>query len=132
MRKKGRFVLEAALLTPGLCLLLVYLVFFTLYAHDYAVCCQCVYESGVKGIYRDGRSSREIEADVEADLRKKLTERLLWIKEAEVSVSASPVRLAVEAGGSGGFLPVGEIRVKQELYRIEPCASVRRCRWLVN
>ena len=30
MKRKGRYVLEAALLVPGVCILLVYVVFFTL------------------------------------------------------------------------------------------------------
>ena len=30
MKKKGRYVVEAAYLVPGICILLVYIVFFTL------------------------------------------------------------------------------------------------------
>ena len=36
-RKKGQFVLEASILVPMICILLVYLVYFTLYTHDCAV-----------------------------------------------------------------------------------------------
>ena len=47
MKKKGRYVVEAAYLVPVICILLVYLVFFTLYAHDYAVCAHTALECGI-------------------------------------------------------------------------------------
>ena len=130
MKKRGRFVLEAALLTPGICILLVYLVFFTLYAHDYAVCVHTALQAGVKGIYQDGRTDPQIQADVETDIAQKLSERLLWLEQEEVSVQASPVRLTIRICGRGSFLPVEGIDIQQEIYRIQPCETVRRCRWL--
>ena len=80
MKQRGRFVLEAALLTPGICILLVYLVYFTLYAHDYAVLAHCALESGVKGIYWEGQSDQETEQEIREDLQWKLQERLLWVQ----------------------------------------------------
>ena len=44
-RKKGRFVLEASILVPMICILLVYLVYFTLYTHDCAVVTHGILES---------------------------------------------------------------------------------------
>ena len=70
-KKKGRFVLEAAALIPGVCILLVYLVYFTLYAHDYAVCSHAALEAGTKGIYREGDSGGEMEEKICRDLQKK-------------------------------------------------------------
>lgn len=69
-KKKGRFVLEAAALIPGVCILLVYLVYFTLYAHDYAVCSHAALEAGTKGIYREGDSGGEMEEKICRDLQK--------------------------------------------------------------
>lgn len=132
MKKKGRLVLEAALLTPGVCILLVYVVFFTLYAHDYAVCVHTVLQTGVKGIYLDGRSDGQIREDVEKDIRQKLSERLLWLRQEDVSVQAGPTRLTIQVSGNGGFLPTDGIDIQQEIYRIQPCEAVRRCRWLGN
>lgn len=130
MKKKGRFVLEAALLVPEICLLIVYLVYFTLYAHDYAVAVHGVLESGVKGIYRDGSSDSQVEEDIQQDLSRKLSERLLWIQKPEVEVQVSPVKVVVSLSGEGPFLPVEGIYVKQELYRSCPSKTVRRSRWL--
>ena len=84
MKRKGRYVLEAALLVPGVCILLVYVVFFTLYAHDCAVCVHTVLEAGIEGCYQDGRSGEKIRADVEQEIRKKLSERLLWLQDETV------------------------------------------------
>jgi len=78
-RKKGRFVLEAAYLVPMVCLLMVYLVRFTLYAHDCAVCAHTMMEAGMKGIYREEKTSGEMEDLIRQDLQKKLKERLLWM-----------------------------------------------------
>ena len=103
MKRKGRYVLEAALLVPGVCILLVYVVFFTLYAHDCAVCVHTVLEAGIEGCYQDGRSGEKIRADVEQEIRKKLSER---------------------------FLPVDGIEVRQAVYRVRPCEVIRRSRWL--
>lgn len=40
------------ILIPGICMLMVYMVFFTLYAHDYAVCIHAVLETGIRGSYQ--------------------------------------------------------------------------------
>lgn len=130
MKKKGRYVLEAAMLVPGICILLVYLVFFTLYAHDYAVCTQIAVEAGVKGLYPDGTSDGQIKEEVERDLRQKLSTRLFWVQEEDVMVELNPVRMKIQISGSGNFLPVDGLLVERELYRIQPCKTIRRCRWM--
>ena len=43
-------MLEASMLVPIICILLVYLVYFTLYTHDCAVVTHGILESGVKGL----------------------------------------------------------------------------------
>lgn len=130
MKKKGRFVLEASVLVPGISLLLVYLCFFTLYTHDCAVCVHTALQSGVKGIYRDGQSSRQIEENIRKDLREKLGERLLWIREPEIEVQVNPVQAKIRISGSGGFWPREQIETEQKLYRVKASESVRRSRWL--
>ena len=130
MKRKGRYVLEAALLVPGVCILLVYVVFFTLYAHDCAVCVHKVLEAGIEGCYQDGRSGEKIRADVEQEIRKKLSERLLWLQDETVEVSVNPVRLQIRMEGVGSFLPVDGIEVRQAVYRVRPCEVIRRSRWL--
>lgn len=130
MKRKGRYVLEAAFLVPGICMLLVYVVFFTLYAHDCAVCVHTALEAGIQGCYEDGRSQEEIRRDVEQALRQKLSERLLWLQKETVEVSVSPVRLQIRVSGAGHLLPVEGIEVRQNLYRISPCKTIRRSRWL--
>ncbi len=130
MKRKGRYVLEAALLVPGVCILLVYVVFFTLYAHDCAVCVHTVLEAGIEGCYQDGRSGEKIRADVEQEIRKKLSERLLWLQDETVEVSVNPVRLQIRMEGVGSFLPVDGIEVRQAVYRVRPCEVIRRSRWL--
>lgn len=130
MKRKGRYVLEAALLVPGVCILLVYAVFFTLYAHDCAVCVHTVLEAGIEGCYQDGRSGEKIRADVEQEIRKKLSERLLWLQDETVEVSVNPVRLQIRMEGVGSFLPVDGIEVRQAVYRVRPCEVIRRSRWL--
>lgn len=130
MKRKGRYVLEAVLLVPGVCILLVYVVFFTLYAHDCAVCVHTVLEAGIEGCYQDGRSGEKIRADVEQEIRKKLSERLLWLQDETVEVSVNPVRLQIRMEGVGSFLPVDGIEVRQAVYRVRPCEVIRRSRWL--
>ena len=130
MKRKGRYVLEAALLVPGVCILLVYVVFFTLYAHDCAVCVHTVLEAGIEGCYQDVRSGEKIRADVEQEIRKKLSERLLWLRDETVEVSVNPVRLQIRMEGVGSFLPVDGIEVRQAVYRVRPCEVIRRSRWL--
>lgn len=130
MKKKGRFVLEACFLVPAVCLLLVYAVFFTMYAHDYAVCANTALESGVKGTYRDRRPDLQIETEVRREIQQKLSERLLWMQHAEVEVNVNPVQLVIRISGKGGFLPVKEIQVQRKIIRTDPCGSVRRSRWL--
>ena len=130
MKKKGRYVLEAAMLIPGINILLVYLVFFSFYAHDYAVCTQTAVESAVKGLYPDGATDKQRKENVEQDLRQKLSERLLWVHEEEVSIELNPVRLKIQISGKGSFLPVEDILVEREFYRIQPCKTIRRCRWM--
>ena len=102
-RKKGRFVLEAAYLVPMVCLLMVYLVHFTLYAHDCAVCAHTMMEAGMKEIYREEKTSGEMEDLIRQDLQKKLKERLLWME------------------------ALRKIRIETErtLYRISPCPALR-------
>lgn len=130
MKKKGRFVLEAAALVPGICLLIVQVCFFTLYAHDYAVCVHTVLQTGVKGIYCEGQSSRQIEENIKNDLQKKLEERLLWMQSPEIEIHVNSVRAEIKVSGKGSFWPRKEIAVQQNLYRIKAVESVRRSRWL--
>lgn len=130
MKKKGRYVVEAAFLVPGICILLVYVIFFTLYAHDYAVCIHTALESGIGGSYPDGRTDRQIQEDVEKRLLQKLSERLLWLQEETAEVRINPVKLTICISGTGSFLPVSGIEVKCELYRIRPCETLRRSRWM--
>lgn len=130
MKRKGRFVLEASALVPGICLLLVYLCFFTLYAHDYAVCVHTVLQTGVKGTYHEGQSDREIERNIENDLQQKLEERFLWVRDSEIEIHANPVQVEIYVSGTGGFWPREQIEVRQKIYRIDPGESVRRSRWL--
>ena len=130
-RKKGRFVLEASVLVPMICILLVYLVYFTLYTHDCAVVTHGILESGVKGIYRDGRSDAVVKEQIQEDLSNKLEERLLWLEDAQVKVYVSPLQAEVQVSGRGRFLPVQiEIKTEEKLYRVRPCKAVRRSRWL--
>lgn len=130
VKKRGRFVLEAAALVPGMCLLLVYLCFFILYAHDYAVCAHTALQSGVKGIYREGNSSRQIEEQIRNDLQQKLKERLLWVQNPETEVQVNPLWVEIHISGGGVFWPKEQIELWQKIYRIDPGESVRRSRWL--
>ena len=130
-RKKGRFVLEAAVLVPGICILLVYLVYFTLYTHDCAVVEHGMLESGVKGIYREENSDQAIQDRIQNDLEQKLNERLLWINDAKVQVKVNPVRVTLKVSGNGNFLPTEvKVETQETLYRIAPCQIIRRSRWL--
>lgn len=132
MKKRGRFVLEASFLVPGICLLLVCLVMLTLYAHDYAVCVHTMLETGVKGIYWDGSSSGQAEEAVRRDLEQKLSERLLWVRQPKVEVSVNPVRVSIRTTGSGMVFPAKAIDLQQQIYRIQTSEAVRRSRWLRN
>lgn len=132
VRKKGRFVLEAAYLVPGICVLLVFLVYFTLYAHDYAVCTHAALESGTKGIYRMDRTVTSEQTEIKADLEEKLAERLIWISDPEVEVSASPLSVSIHIVGSGRFLTSYSIEVNRTLYRVNPCDTLRTTRWLTS
>ena len=102
--------MEAALLVPGICLLLVYTVFFTLYVHDYAVCAHAALESGIKGVYRDGAGASQKEQNIEADLE--------------------PVRVRIRISGGGSYFPKERIEVERTIYRTAPCETIRRSRWL--
>lgn len=130
MKKRGRFVLEAAFLVPGISLFLVCTVMLTLYAHDYAVCVHTILESGVKGIYREGSSGGQTEEKISRDLEQKLSERLLWVREPEVKVSVNPVRVSVQVTGSGMVFPPKAIEIQQQIYRIQTSETVRKSRWL--
>lgn len=130
MKRKGRYVVEAAFLIPGICMLMVYMVFFTLYAHDYAVCIHAVLETGIRGSYQDGRTNVQVKEDTERELAQKLSERLLWLQKKSLEVKVSPVRLSIRVSGSGSFLPVSGIEVQQEIGRIRPCETIRRSRWI--
>ncbi len=132
-RKKGRFVLEASILVPMICILLVYLVYFTLYTHDCAVVTHGILESGVKGIYRDGRLDEVIREQMQEDLSRKLSERLLWMEDAEVEVRVSPLQAEIKVSGKGRFLPAQiEIKTVEKLYRVRPCKVIRRSRWMIR
>lgn len=130
MKKKGRYVLEAAFLVPGICLLLVYMVFFTLYAHDYAVCAHTALETGIQGCYQDGRTDVQREMDMEEHLSERLSERLLWLQSQNVELQVDPLRITLRISGTGSFLPVSELKTEHTVYRIQPCESIRRSRWM--
>ncbi len=130
MKKKGRYVVEASYLVPVICILLVYLVFFTLYAHDYAVCAHTVLTSGVKGCYQDGRTGEERREETEKELAQKLSGRLLWLEDEAVEVQVNPVRFTIRMSGKGNFLPVSGIVIEREIYRVQPCETLRRSRWM--
>lgn len=132
MKKRGVFVVEASCIVPLICLLLVYLFFFTLYAHDYAVCAHTALEAGIKGIYRDGRNDGQIKDGVKEDTALKLKERLLWMQQAEVEVSVNPVQLEIKIYGNGSFLHAGGIQIQKKIRRIKPCEMIRRNRWMRN
>ena len=130
MRKKGRLVVEAALLTPGICLLLIYAVFLTLYAHDCAVCAHTALEAGIRGIYRDGAGDGQREELIRGDLEQKLSRQLLWVRETEIQVEVNPVRAVVRISGYGYFFPKEKLEVERTIYRTAPGETVRRSRWL--
>ena len=123
-------MVEAALLVPGICILLVYTVFFTLYAHDSAVCVHTALQAGIKGSYPDGRPAGQRKKDIEKDLLEKLSEQLLWLQEREVEIQVSPLRITLQISGAGSFLPVSGIETEQTVYRIQPCETIRRSRWM--
>ncbi len=130
MKKKGRYVLEAAFLVPGICILLVYVVFFTLYAHDCAVCVHTALESGIKGCYQDGRTETQRKEDMERDLSEKLSEQLLWVQGKNVEIQVRPTHVTLQISGTGSFLPVSGLETQQTVYRIQPCETIRRSRWM--
>lgn len=130
MKKKGRYVIEAAFLVPGICILLVYVVFFTMYAHDCAVCVHTALESGMKGCYPDGRTDAGRKEDIEKDFAEKLSGQLLWLQMKCVEVQVSPLRATLRVSGSGSFLPVSGLEMQQTVYRIQPCETIRRSRWM--
>lgn len=117
-RKKGRFVLEAAYLVPMVCLLMVYLVYFTLYAHDCAVCAHTMMEAGMKGIYREEKTSGEMEDLIRQDLQKKLKERLLWMEAPDIAVDVNPVRARNPRFRNRIILPENKVETERTLYRI--------------
>ena len=131
-KRKGRFVLEAAILVPGICLILVSLVYFTLYAHDYAVCTHAALESGTKGIYREGDGSAEMEQKIHQDLKEKLEHRLLWVKEPDIQVQVNPAQAVIQISGRGDFLQGCSVKVTRKLSRTRPCTTIRKCRWLTG
>lgn len=132
MKKKGRMVIEAAYIVPGLCILFCSLIFFTLYSHDYAVCRQTVLESGIKGLYEEGKSNIQIENQIRNDLAKKLGERMLWasVFEQEVTVNAVQIKIKVTAKGRKDQLPVDTISVQQTFLRVHPDQTIRISNWL--
>lgn len=132
MKKKGRMVIEAVYVVPGLCILLFSLVFFTLYSHDYAICRQTVLETGIRGLYEEGKSSAQIEEQIRKDLEKKLGERLLWasVLEQEVKVNSLQIQIKVTAKGREDQLPVDRIRVQQTFLRVHPDQTIRISNWL--
>lgn len=131
-KRKGRFVLEAAILVPGICLLLVFLIYFTLYAHDYAVCTHVSLESGTKGIYREGDSSTEMEQKICQDLKEKLNHRLLWVKQPEIQVQVNSAQAVIQITGQGNFLKGCSVNVTRKISRIRPCTTIRKSRWLTG
>ncbi len=131
-KRKGRFVLEAAILVPGICLILVALVYFTLYAHDYAVCTHAALESGTKGIYREGDSNAEMEQKICQDLKEKLHHRLLWVKQPEIQVQVNPIQAEIQITGQGDFLTGCSVKVTRKISRIRPCTIIRKSRWLTG
>lgn len=130
VKKKGRYVVEAAFLVPMICMLLVYVVFFTMYAHDCAVCVHTALEAGMKGCYPDGRTDAGRKTDMEKDFYEKLSEQLLWLQIKSVEVRLSPLRATLRVTGTGSFLPVSVLETQQTIYRIQPCETIRRSRWM--
>lgn len=130
MKIKGRYVLEAAVIVPIIGILLVYLVLFTFYTHDYAVATQVALEAGIKGLYPDGSTDSQKKEKIEQDLIRKLSACFLWVQEDKITVELNPVRLKIDISGKGDFLPVDGLRLRREVYRIQPCRTIRRCRWM--
>ena len=90
-------------------------------------------ESGVKAIYRDGRSDEAIREQMQEDLSRKLSERLLWMEDAEVEVRVGPLQAEVKVSGKGRFLPA-QIAFKTVLYlySLRTCKVIRRSRWMIR
>ena len=104
---------------------MVYLVYFTLYAHDCAVCAHTMMEAGMKGIYREEKTSGEMEDLIRQDLQKKLKERLLWMEAPDIAVDVNPVRARIRVSGTGPFFRKIRIETERTLYRISPCPALR-------
>lgn len=130
MKKKGRFVVEASYLFPGFCLLLLFLVFFTLYVHDYAVCVHTITQSAVKGSYRLAWTDAQIENFLYGEIEEKLSERLLWMADRKVEVSVNPLKIQVKVSGIGSLLPIERVEISQKISRNLPCETIRRSHWL--
>lgn len=130
MKRRGRFVVEAALLVPGLCMLLCCLVFFALYSHDYTMCAQTALECGTKGLYEDGSGNSQIESRIRQDLQQKLKERVLWASQVseEVTVNAAQIQVVVTA--KGNVWPMDTIEIRQTFLRVYPDRMIRAAKWL--
>lgn len=130
MKRRGRFVVEAAFLMPGLCVLLCLLVFFTLYAHDYAICAQTALECGTKGLYEDGSSDARMEERIRQDLKGKLSERVLWASEINEEVTVDKLQIKVVITAKGKVWPARAIEIRQTFLRVCPDNLIRVARWL--
>ncbi len=130
VRKKGRFIVEASYLVPLICILLVFLVYFTLRAHDYAVCAHTAIECGVKELCQTGRTNREIQEQLQAGLEQKLPKRLLWMQEPRIETDVGPLSIKIHIEGPGKLLSEKGIQFQQTLSRREPCKTIRRIKWL--
>lgn len=130
MKKKGRFIVEASYLLPGFCLLLLFLVFFTLYVHDYAVCVHTAAQAGVRGCYRLSWTDSQIEDLIFQEIEEKLSERLLWMNNREVEVSVNPLKIQIKISGTGSLLPIEKVEISQKITRNLPSETIRRSRWL--
>lgn len=132
MKLQGRFVVEAAVLIPYTCIVMLYLCFCTLYTHDCAVAALAAVESGVKELYRDGDSEQQMEEKAVRDLEQKLRERLLLFQFPEIQAEAGPVRMCLKLTGGRVFFIQRDQEREQILYRINPCEVLRRSRWMMK
>lgn len=130
MKRRGRFVVEAAFLMPGLCVLLCFWVFFTLYAHDYAICAQTALECGTKGLYEDGSGNAQIEERIRQDLKQKLAERVLWATRIHEEVTVDKLRINVVITAEGNGWPARTIEIRQTFLRVCPDNLIRVPKWL--
>ena len=74
-----------------------------------------------------GQSEKE---DMERDLSEKLSMQLLWLQNNHVEIQVSPLRVTLKVSGTGSFLPVSGLETQQTIYRIQPCETIRRSRWM--